>query len=131
MSDIPKELFYTKTHEWVKQNDDGTLSVGVTDHAQGLLGDIVFVEVPEIGTQFIAGDDCAVVESVKAASDIYCPVSGEVTAVNESLEDSPETINKDAYHDGWIFKLKPEDAGEVESLLDSVAYLDLAESEEH
>ncbi len=131
MSDIPKELFYTKTHEWVKQNDDGTVSVGITDHAQGLLGDIVFVEVPEVGTQFIAGDDCAVVESVKAASDIYCPVSGEVTAINEKLEDSPETINKDAYHDGWIFTLKPEDDGEIESLLDPSAYQELANSEEH
>ncbi|VAW97837.1 Glycine cleavage system H protein [hydrothermal vent metagenome] len=131
MSDIPKELFYTKTHEWVKQNDDGTVSVGITDYAQGLLGDIVFVEVPEVGTQFITGDDCAVVESVKAASDIYCPVSGEVTAVNETLEDSPETINKDAYQDGWIFTLTPEDKGEVEALLDSAAYKELAESEEH
>jgi len=131
MSDIPKELFYTKTHEWVKQNDDGTVSIGITDHAQGLLGDIVFVEVPDVGTQFIAGDDCAVVESVKAASDIYCPVSGEVTAINEALEESPETINKDAYQDGWIFTLKPEDKGEVESLLDSAAYLELAESEDH
>jgi len=131
MSEIPKELFYTKTHEWVKQNDDGTVSIGITDHAQDLLGDIVFVEVPDVGTQFISGDDCAVVESVKAASDIYCPVAGEVTAVNEALEETPETINKDAFHDGWIFKLKPEDVGEIETLLDPTAYQELAESEEH
>lgn len=130
MRDIPKELFYTKTHEWVKQNDDGTVSVGITDHAQELLGDIVFVEVPEVGAQFISGDDCAVVESVKAASDICCPVAGEVTAVNVVLEESPEVVNKAAYKDGWIFTLQPEDDGEIEALLDSTGYQELTESEE-
>lgn len=131
MSEIPSDLYYTKTHEWVRQNDDGSISVGITDHAQELLGDIVFVEIPEIEVTFNTGDDCAVVESVKAASDIYSPVAGEIIAINEVLADSPEKINTDPYGDGWIFKIKPEDKGEAETLLNAESYQELAESEDH
>lgn len=131
MSDIPVELKYTKTHEWVKVNDDGSIVVGITDHAQDLLGDMVFIELPEIETNYAAGDDCAVVESVKAASDIYSPVSGEVIETNESLVDAPEIVNKDPFGDGWIFKMQPEDQGEIDGLMSAGDYEDYAESEEH
>ncbi|MEJ2141113.1 MAG: glycine cleavage system protein GcvH [Gammaproteobacteria bacterium] len=131
MSNVPTELRYTKTHEWVARNDDGTLTVGITEHAQGLLGDMVFVEVPEEGSTFGAGDDCAVVESVKAASDVYAPVAGEVTEGNEVLADAPETINNDPYGDGWIFKIQPEDEGEYNELMDSDAYAEMIAEEEH
>jgi len=130
MSDIPQDLHYTKTHEWVGQNDDGTLSVGLTDHAQGLLGDLVFIEVPEAETTFQEGDDSAVVESVKAASDVYSPVDGEVTEGNEALADTPEIINSDPYGEGWIYKIKPEDAGAFAGLMDAEAYKELVESDE-
>jgi len=129
MSNIPEDLHYTKTHEWVKQDDDGTITVGISDHAQNLLGDMVFIELPETGTDYNTGDDCAVVESVKAASDVYCPVSGEIIAVNDAVADAPELVNKDPYGDGWLFKLKPNDAGEVEDLLNAEAYLELTEEE--
>lgn len=122
MSEIPSDLRYTESHEWVRTEDDGTLQVGITDHAQEQLGDLVFVELPEVGDTVKAGDACAVVESVKAASDVYSPVSGEVTAVNEELTDSPEMINQDPYGDGWLFALKPEDEGEMDNLLDADAY---------
>lgn len=131
MSDIPQDFRYTKTHEWIAQNDEGSLTVGITDHAQGLLGDLVFVEIPEEGTTFQEGDDSAVVESVKAASDVYAPVDGEVTAGNELLSDAPETINSDPYGDGWIYKIKPEDAGAFDGLMDADAYKELVDSEEH
>ena len=131
MSDIPQELYYTKTHEWVKKEEDGTLTVGISHHAQELLGDMVFVELPEVDASYGGGDDCAVVESVKAASDIYCPIAGEVIAVNEKLSDEPEIINKDAYGEGWIFKLQPEDAGEVDELLKAEAYAELIAEESH
>ncbi len=131
MSNIPEDLKYTKTHEWVKQDADGLLVVGISDHAQGLLGDMVFIELPEIGTSYNSGDDCAVVESVKAASDVYCPVSGEVVEVNESVVDSPETVNQDPYGDGWLFKLQPVDEGEVEDLLSAENYLEVTEEDEH
>jgi glycine cleavage system H protein len=131
MSQIPEDLKYTKTHEWVRRESDGTVTVGITDHAQNLLGDMVYVETPEVGTNYGEGDDCAVVESVKAASDVYCPIAGEITAVNETLADTPEIVNKDPFGDGWLFKLKPEDVEHLDELLDAEAYGELAASEEH
>ncbi|QSX34453.1 glycine cleavage system protein GcvH [Shewanella avicenniae] len=122
MSDIPNELFYTASHEWVRKEEDGSYTVGITEHAQELLGDMVFVELPEVGDTLSAGDDCAVAESVKAASDIYAPISGEVVAVNEALEDSPELVNSEPYADGWFFRIKPSDDGDLENLLDAEAY---------
>lgn len=129
MNNVPEELKYTKTHEWVRQEEDGSLTVGITDHAQGLLGDMVFIEVPEVGANYGSGDDCAVVESVKAASDIYCPVAGEVIEVNEALSDAPEKVNVDPYGDAWLFKLVAVDAGEWDELLDAEAYKELIEPE--
>jgi glycine cleavage system H protein len=129
MSNVPADLKYTKSHEWVKDNGDGTVTVGITDHAQELLGDMVFVEVPEAGREVSAGEDCAVVESVKAASDVYSPVAGEIVEGNEGLADAPETVNSDAYGDGWMFKVKMSDAGELAGLLDADAYNALVESE--
>ncbi|WP_198265101.1 glycine cleavage system protein GcvH [sulfur-oxidizing endosymbiont of Gigantopelta aegis] len=131
MSDIPQELKYTKSHEWVRTEDDGTLTIGITEHAQGLLGDMVFVELPDIGDEFEAEQDCAVVESVKAASDIYCPIEGEVVAVNEELEDSPEQINVNSYHEGWLFRIRPFNESHIDNLMDPDAYAELVESEEH
>lgn len=131
MSNLPDNLKYTKTHEWVQENTDGTLTVGITDHAQGLLGDLVFVELPETGVIVGAGDECAVLESVKAASDLYSPVSGEIIEVNELLADNPDAINKDAYGDGWIFKLQPTDDSELDDLLDAAGYLEVASAEDH
>ena len=131
MSHIPEELKYTKTHEWIRRESDNTVTIGITDHAQNLLGDMVYVETPEAGTNYGEGDDCAVVESVKAASDVYCPIAGEVIEVNEALADTPELINKDPYGDGWLFKLQPEDVEHLEELLDAEAYTKLAASEEH
>jgi glycine cleavage system H protein len=130
MSDIPEELKYTKSHEWVRDEGDGTVTVGITHHAQDLLGDMVFVELPEVGTTFASGDDCAVVESVKAASDVYSPVSGEVTAVNDNLSDSPETVNTDPYGDGWIFKLKLADSSDMEQLMSAADYATVAAEDE-
>jgi len=131
MSDIPQELKYTKSHEWIRVEEDGSLTVGITEHAQGLLGDMVFVELPEVGDEFEAEQDCAVVESVKAASDIYCPVEGEVVAVNESLEDEPEQINVNAYHEGWLFRIKPLKEDELDDLMSPEDYTKLVESESH
>ncbi len=122
MSSIPKELKYASTHEWVRNDGDGIYTVGISEHAQGLLGDMVFVELPEVGDVVAAGDDVAVAESVKAASDIYAPIAGEITAINEELEDAPETVNSDAFGDGWLFKIKAEDPSELESLLDAEGY---------
>jgi glycine cleavage system H protein len=130
MSHVPEELRYTKTHEWVRTENDGTLTVGITDHAQNLLGDMVFIEPPELDTPYGTGDDCAVVESVKAASDVYSPITGEVTQINEALISNPEKVNQDPYGDGWLFKIIPEDSGEVEELMDAAAYLEHIESEE-
>lgn len=126
MSNIPDNLKYTKSHEWVKDEGDGSVTVGITDHAQELLGDLVFVELPEVGAELSAGSECAVVESVKAASDVYSPVDGEVVAVNEDLADSPEAINEDPYG-AWIFKLKLSDPAQLDSLLDAAAYAEAAE----
>jgi glycine cleavage system H protein len=130
-NDVPTELRYTKSHEWGRLEDDGTATVGITDHAQELLGDLVFVELPEVGAQVGAGAECAVVESVKAASDVYSPVTGEVIEVNELLAESPETINGDAYEEGWIFRVRLADPAEIEALMDADAYAEHAESEEH
>lgn len=127
MSSIPDDLKYTASHEWVKLNDDGTVSVGITEHAQELLGDIVFVETPELETEFAAEEACCVVESVKAASDIYMPISGEVVEANEVLADAPETINSSPYDDGWIFKIKPTNEDELAGLMDAQAYEDSIE----
>ncbi|AZQ84908.1 glycine cleavage system protein GcvH [Colwellia sp. Arc7-635] len=122
MSNIPSELKYATSHEWVRNEGNGVVTVGITEHAQGLLGDMVFVELPEVGDNVSTGDDVAVAESVKAASDIYAPLTGEVVEVNEDLEDSPELVNSDAFGDGWLFKLKIEDEGELASLLDAEGY---------
>lgn len=129
MSEIPSELRYTKSHEWVRSMEDGHLEIGITDHAQGMLGDMVFVELPEVGITLNAGDDCAVVESVKAASDVYAPVSGEIVEVNSLLSDSPETVNSDSYGQGWLFRMQPTDEDEINELLDADGYAEVAEAE--
>lgn len=131
MSNVPANLKYTKSHEWVAVNKDGTLTVGITDHAQDLLGDLVYVETPDVGRRVAAAESCAVVESVKAASDVYSPIGGEVVAVNEALADQPEQINKDPYGEGWIMRLKPANMAEVDRLLDAATYQQLAASESH
>ncbi len=126
MSEVPTELKYTDSHEWLRSDDDGLITIGISDHAQALLGDLVFVELPEPGTEFVAGDECCVVESVKAASDVYMPISGEIVEVNESLVDEPEMINSSPYDNGWLFKVKPatnEMANELDELMDADAYL--------
>ncbi len=131
MSEIPGDLKFLKSHEWARVEGDGRITVGISDHAQGLLGDLVYVELPTIGDRFEAGTGCAVVESVKAASDVYSPVTGKVVEVNESLSDKPETINEDAYGDGWIFVIEAEEPEQVNELLDPDAYAELLEDEDH
>lgn len=123
MSNVPNELKYRESHEWVRKEADGTWTVGITEHAQELLGDMVFIDLPDIGSSFAAGDDCAVAESVKAASDIYAPLSGEIVAVNEALEASPELVNSEPYASGWLFRIKASDESELDQLLDAEAYL--------
>ena len=123
---IPNDLKYTKSHEWVRQEADGTVTVGITDHAQEALGDIVFLELPEAGRTVKAGEECAVVESVKAASDIYAPVSGEVVARNDAAIDAPESVNQDAYA-AWLFKINVTDVSELAALLDAVGYAKVAD----
>ena len=127
---IPADLKYTPSHEWVRVEADGTLTVGITHHAQDLLGDMVFIEAPVAGRTLTKGEECAVVESVKAASDVYAPVAGEVIAANSAVESSPESINQDAYA-AWMFKLKPANPADVNALLDAAAYQKLVESEAH
>jgi len=122
MSEVPTELKYTKSHEWIRQEADGTVTIGITDHAQELLGDLVFIELPEAGSEINAEDAVCVVESVKAASDVYMPISGEITEVNEVLNDAPETINDSPFDDGWLFKVKPSAEVELEELMDADAY---------
>jgi glycine cleavage system H protein len=129
MSNIPSELRYATSHEWVRNEGDGVVTVGITEHAQELLGDMVFVELPDVGDNISTGDDVAVAESVKAASDIYAPISGDVLEVNEDLEDSPELVNSDAYGDGWLFKVKLDDAAELEALLDAEGYANSIDEE--
>ncbi|MBX3689433.1 glycine cleavage system protein GcvH [Dokdonella sp.] len=131
MQEIPGDLKFMKSHEWARVEDQGTVTIGISDHAQGLLGDLVYVELPGVGDTVKAGTACAVVESVKAASDVYAPVSGEVVAVNEALADKPETINEDAYGDGWLFVVKPDNlAEELDELLDPDAYAEQLEEDE-
>ncbi|MCB1961977.1 MAG: glycine cleavage system protein GcvH [Rhodocyclaceae bacterium] len=125
MMNTPAELKYTKSHEWVRVEADGTVTVGITDHAQEALGDIVFLELPEAGRTVAAGEECAVVESVKAASDIYAPLGGEIVAANDDAVDAPESVNADAYAT-WLFKLKPDNLADADALLDAAAYTAIA-----
>lgn len=129
MSNIPVDLKYTKSHEWVRRETDGTVTVGITDHAQDLLGDMVFVELPEPGRTLKGGQECAVVESVKAASDVYSPIAGEVVAVNEALNDSPELVNKDPYGEGWMMRIRPNVGADIDALLDADVYQAQIDSE--
>ncbi len=122
MSDIPENLKYTRDHEWIAETGDGTAAVGITDHAQEALGDLVFVELPEMHRDVETGDVCAVVESVKAASDVYSPVAGNISEVNLALDDSPELVNADPYGEGWLFRLTPASPADLEELLDAQAY---------
>jgi glycine cleavage system H protein len=131
MSEIPGDLKFLKSHEWARMEDNGQVTVGISDHAQGLLGDLVYVELPNVGDAVTAGAAVAVVESVKAASDVYAPISGKVVAVNSALADKPETINEDAYGEGWILVVQPDDAGEMEGLLSPDDYAELLEDEDH
>jgi glycine cleavage system H protein len=129
MSNIPTDLKYATSHEWIRAEGNGVFTVGITEHAQDLLGDMVFVELPEVGDNVAQGDDCAVAESVKAASDIYAPISGEVVAVNEALNDSPELVNSAPYADGWMFQIKASDESEVAGLLDAAGYKNAIDEE--
>ena len=122
MAKVPSNLKFLESHEWARVEDDGTVTVGISDHAQELLGDIVFVELPEIGKEISQSSDIAIVESVKAASDVYSPLTGEIVEINKSLNDNPEIINASPYDDGWFFKIKPQDISEMEKLLDAAAY---------
>ena len=131
MSETPTECKYLATHEWARLEEDGTVTVGITDHAQNALGDVVYVELPEEGQQLAGGEEAGVVESVKAASDIYSPVTGAVVGVNSVLDDEPEKVNQDPYGDGWFFKVEPADAGELEELLDAEGYQEVCDEEEH
>ena len=131
MSDIPGDLKFLKSHEWARLDGNGQVTVGISDHAQGLLGDLVYVELPNVGDQVEAGTACAVVESVKAASDVYAPVSGKVVDVNAALADKPETINEDAYGDGWLFVLEIDDAEQLNELIGPDDYAELLEDEDH
>lgn len=128
-SNIPDGLKYSREHEWLRQETDGSYTVGISDYAQHILGDMVFVDLPESGATVNAGDDCAVVESVKSASDIYAPISGEIIAVNETLSDAPELVNSSPYDEGWIFKIKASDSSELDALLDADAYQALIDAE--
>jgi glycine cleavage system H protein len=131
MSNTPKDLKYTKSHEWVRVEQDGNVTVGITHHAQDLMGDLVYVELPQQGAKLAAGKECSVVESVKAASDVYAPVSGEVLGVNSLVSDAPETVNKDPYGEGWMFRVKPSNPGELAALLDAAAYDAAVAAEKH
>lgn len=131
MSEIPGDLKFLKSHEWARVEEDGTVTVGISDRAQELLGDLVYVELPEVGAVAKAGEAIAVVESVKAASDVYSPVSGEIVEVNQTLADKPETINEDAFGKGWLFVVRPSEASELDELLDPDAYAELAEDGDH
>ena len=122
---IPADLKYAQSHEWARLADDGLVTIGISDHAQEALGDIVFLELPQVGRKVKAGEECAVVESVKAASDIYAPISGEVAAVNQAAADAPESVNQDAYA-AWLFKIKPDNVADLDGLLDAAAYAKVA-----
>ena len=131
MSEVPAELKYSKDHEWVRIEEDGSATIGITEHAQELLGDMVYVELPDVGSQLAAGDEAGVAESVKAASDVYSPISGEVVAVNPDLEDAPESVNSDPYNDGWMFRLKLSDEAELGELLSAEDYAEHVANEDH
>ncbi|MEP6389591.1 MAG: glycine cleavage system protein GcvH [Halioglobus sp.] len=130
MSQTPSELKYASSHEWARLEEDGTVTIGISDHAQEALGDVVFVELPEVGDSLAAGDEAGVVESVKAASDLYAPVGGEVLEINGVLEDEPETVNSDPYNDGWFFRLQPSDTAELDKLLSADDYAAHCEEED-
>jgi glycine cleavage system H protein len=131
MSEIPGDLKFLKSHEWARVEGDGKVTVGISDHAQGLLGDLVYVELPNVGDHVDSGNASAVVESVKAASDVYSPVSGTVVEVNSALSDKPETINEDAYGDGWLFVVEADEPDQLNELLDPDAYAELLEEDDH
>jgi glycine cleavage system H protein len=131
MNEIPGDVRFLKSHEWARREDNGNVTVGISEHAQAQLGDLVYVELPSVGDAIDAGNAAAVVESVKAASDVYSPVSGSVVAINEALADNPEIINGDAWGDGWIFVIKPSDPSELDGLLSPDEYAELVENEEH
>lgn len=131
MSEFPGELRYAESHEWTRVEDDGTVTIGISDHAQEALGDVVYVELPELDAAVEVKGEAGVVESVKAASDIYAPIAGTIVAVNTALEDAPETVNESPYDNGWFFKLKPDDLAQLEDLLAPDAYQALCESEDH
>ncbi len=131
MSNIPSELKYTSSHEWARLEEDGSVTIGITDHAQGLLGDVVFIELPEVDTEIEAGAEAGVVESVKAASDIYVPLSGTIIAVNENLMEKPEIVNSDPYGEGWMFCIQPLDEEDLNELMDADDYAEQVASEEH
>jgi len=131
MSYIPSDLLFTSSHEWVRDEGDDTVTIGITDHAQELLGDLVFIELPEVGDTIETGGEAGVVESVKAASDIFSPLSGEVIEINEDLVDSPELVNEQAYDNGWIYKIKLAEPSEMENLLKPEAYSEVVEADEH
>ena len=126
MSNVPANLKYTESHEWVRVEGDGTVTIGITDHAQEALGDLVFLELPEVGKTYAAGQELCVVESVKAAADVYAPIAGEVTAAHQDAADAPESVNQDAYA-AWLFKLKPANAADIDALLDAAAYTKISE----
>lgn len=129
MSNVPAELKYATSHEWIREEQDGVYCVGITDHAQHLLGDMVFVELPEVGREVAVGEECAVAESVKAASDIYAPISGEIVAVNDALESAPELVNSEPYEGGWLFRIKASSVSEIDELLDAQGYQSTLEDE--
>ena len=131
MAEFPENVKYAKTHEWARLEDDGTVTIGISDHAQEALGDVVYVELPEEDAVLGAGDEAGVVESVKAASDIYAPIAGTVVAINKELEDSPETVNDSPYSEGWFYKLKPENSDHMSSLLSAGDYQKICEEESH
>lgn len=129
MSEIPHDLKYSETHEWVRLGEDGNITVGITDHAQALLGDIVFVDLPDVDNQVHRGNDCSVIESVKAAADLICPVSGTIIAVNNALDEEPELLNSDPYGEGWVFRMKVSDPDELHDLLNQEEYAEFLEEE--
>ena len=129
MSEIPSELRFAESHEWARLNDDGTITIGISDHAQSQLGDLVYVELPEVGDEATAGDAIAVVESVKAASDVYSPISGEIVAVNEDLADAPERVNESPYDDGWLYSVQPASESEYDAMMDADAYAESLDDE--
>ena len=129
MSNVPNELKYTKTHEWVRTENDGSITIGITDHAQELLGDMVYVELPEVGDSVATGDETGVVESVKAASDIYAPLSGEILEVNEELADTPENVNSEPYESGWLYKMSVENESDLDGMLTADEYAELIADE--